>query len=657
MSNTNFGFTDLRTAAELTLAPAKPLGRTPAPNLKFNAAAGTIGKITSAAALGGAAYNAFKQSFAAKDALLSLSKSITQSLLDFDTHAAAVLGGRTAIADAVFVASNVATSTSFTSAADLVQISGLKPGIVGTDQITSINSQLTQRKKQLQKMQQNFGRMQSAAADASGARITENFNRKPNPQPEEVDRPSFPRLAQGDVAAAADPVLRDKQRLVSIGNTIASGKPSFWNRVTNLKSLLKQPGFNSTLNMSFTDKARQAGWSEPASPFAAQFPFNKVLQTESGHIIEYDDTPGAERVHIFHRSGSFIEMHPNGQVVYKSMSHGYLVSLANQYVKVSGDAHIAVDGNASIYAKGKIDVQSDSDISIQTKKDFNVFAENVNLRAKKTAKLDGASIDLRYVKLPGSPVYTAQGPVPRLDYSALKVDFPKEYTIIDTANKQYITTLGAKKAAVLKKLGADLATSALLSTPIAPSAGTTKMAIDILNATKTTMDMMDMLTTGPKPKLTKIAFPSIPAASIPKPNPLGNPLIYNVKSQAAVTYRALQFDTPEETSAADMYQAHLDTRKALSDVPSTYVNIIPGAKSQPNTGIVAATTRPAVNYLDRNTFRGRYTFTPEQALANTTFTVRELVDSLAFPDISNFASAPDTDAAPLGHDVDGAPLV
>ena len=39
---------------------------------------------------------------------------------------------------------------------------------------------------------------------------------------------------------------------------------------------------------------------EPETPYAAQYPFNHVKQTESGHIVEFDDTEGAERIQTYH---------------------------------------------------------------------------------------------------------------------------------------------------------------------------------------------------------------------------------------------------------------------------------------------------------------------------------------------------------------------
>jgi hypothetical protein len=56
----------------------------------------------------------------------------------------------------------------------------------------------------------------------------------------------------------------------------------------------------------------------PADPYAAAYPHNKVITTTSGHAIEIDDTPNAERINIHHKSGSFIEFHPDGKIVVKA---------------------------------------------------------------------------------------------------------------------------------------------------------------------------------------------------------------------------------------------------------------------------------------------------------------------------------------------------
>ena len=37
-----------------------------------------------------------------------------------------------------------------------------------------------------------------------------------------------------------------------------------------------------------------------------------MYESESGHALEFDDTKGAERVHVYHRSGSYTEWAPDG---------------------------------------------------------------------------------------------------------------------------------------------------------------------------------------------------------------------------------------------------------------------------------------------------------------------------------------------------------
>lgn len=63
----------------------------------------------------------------------------------------------------------------------------------------------------------------------------------------------------------------------------------------------------------------EVGFDEEVEPppgafYGAQYPFNKVFESERGHVIEVDDTPGAERIHIYHNSGHYTEMVPGVRV-------------------------------------------------------------------------------------------------------------------------------------------------------------------------------------------------------------------------------------------------------------------------------------------------------------------------------------------------------
>lgn len=87
----------------------------------------------------------------------------------------------------------------------------------------------------------------------------------------------------------------------------------------------------------------------PGDPYAAVYPNNKVTQTSSGHVIEIDDTPNAERVHIRHKSGSFIEFHPDGSIVIKGngvyIDGGSAVNVqASSTNQTFGSGEITVNG-------------------------------------------------------------------------------------------------------------------------------------------------------------------------------------------------------------------------------------------------------------------------------------------------------------------------
>lgn len=89
------------------------------------------------------------------------------------------------------------------------------------------------------------------------------------------------------------------------------------------------------------------------SPYAAVYPKNNVHAYESGHVIEIDDTPNAERIHIFHKSGTFVEMHPNGDVV-THMKNGFKTVTGNDKLHVTGTMDMVIDGDMNINVVGNV---------------------------------------------------------------------------------------------------------------------------------------------------------------------------------------------------------------------------------------------------------------------------------------------------------------
>lgn len=92
--------------------------------------------------------------------------------------------------------------------------------------------------------------------------------------------------------------------------------------------------------------------SEPPSAYRAKYPYNKVFRTESGHVIEIDDTPNFERVHVYHKSGSYVEINETGRMVTKVVDDNYQIVVKNNEVFVGGKVNINVTGDVNMAIGG-----------------------------------------------------------------------------------------------------------------------------------------------------------------------------------------------------------------------------------------------------------------------------------------------------------------
>ena len=119
---------------------------------------------------------------------------------------------------------------------------------------------------------------------------------------------------------------------------------------------------------------------EPKTPYNAEYPYNHVKETESGHIQEFDDTPGYERIHEYHRSGTFYEVHPDGTRVTKIVGEDYEIVHQNKSVRVRGDCKVFIDGDSELYVRGSMNAQVDEDLS------FNV-GRNITFHAGKNIRM------------------------------------------------------------------------------------------------------------------------------------------------------------------------------------------------------------------------------------------------------------------------------
>ena len=100
---------------------------------------------------------------------------------------------------------------------------------------------------------------------------------------------------------------------------------------------------------------------EKKTEYAAKYPHNKTITTSSGHVLELDDTPKAERIHVYHKSGAYVEIFPDGSIVTKSMKDSVSITMNDHSISVvKGDLQIVAN-------EGKIQINADGDIDIASK--------------------------------------------------------------------------------------------------------------------------------------------------------------------------------------------------------------------------------------------------------------------------------------------------
>jgi len=136
-------------------------------------------------------------------------------------------------------------------------------------------------------------------------------------------------------------------------------------------------------------------WNEPDSAYGAGYPYNQVTETEAGHLIELDSTPGAERIHIFHKTGTYIEIDVNGSMVRKTVGDNYEVIDHNNFVYVKGAQCLTVEGKTSILVKDDAKIQVEGDLSvtshgnalIQSAGQTSIISENLRVTAAKSFSL------------------------------------------------------------------------------------------------------------------------------------------------------------------------------------------------------------------------------------------------------------------------------
>jgi len=132
-----------------------------------------------------------------------------------------------------------------------------------------------------------------------------------------------------------------------------SYEDSFGKSETGTNDYLSSDDFATLITPTETKEIKQ-----PPSAYATIYPYNHVYESESGHLIEMDDTPGKERLHWYHRSGTFTEFHPKGIRVDKTNAHRYNMVSGNQETIIGGQEIKSISSDSTTKIGGKLTLNS-----------------------------------------------------------------------------------------------------------------------------------------------------------------------------------------------------------------------------------------------------------------------------------------------------------
>ena len=109
------------------------------------------------------------------------------------------------------------------------------------------------------------------------------------------------------------------------------------------------------------------------------YPFNHVRQSECGHVEEWDDTPSAERMHRFHKKGTFEEIQPDGTKVTKVVGDEYEITLGLKDVLIQGTCNVTIKGDCRMLYQGDLvqEVYGDYHLNVHGDKRSKILGNEI----------------------------------------------------------------------------------------------------------------------------------------------------------------------------------------------------------------------------------------------------------------------------------------
>ena len=113
------------------------------------------------------------------------------------------------------------------------------------------------------------------------------------------------------------------------------------------------------------------GEYQPRSAYAPVYPYNHVYESESGHIKEYDDTPGSQRIRERHNSGTYYEVQPGGSKIERVVADNYELILGDDTIEVKGNVNIIVSEDVNLSCAGNVTANVGNNVDFLVNGDVN----------------------------------------------------------------------------------------------------------------------------------------------------------------------------------------------------------------------------------------------------------------------------------------------
>jgi hypothetical protein len=141
---------------------------------------------------------------------------------------------------------------------------------------------------------------------------------------------------------------------------------------------------------------------------AGQYPNYWSYKSPSGHTVIIDDTKDKEHLTIQHRTGSIIQMHPDGNIVIRSSADKYETIFGKNVVTITGDYDICVNGGASLKVEGDYDLTISGNMHTTVKGNIETLC-NGNMNYLIKGNMDMAIDGSQTVKTTGNVEQTTEG--------------------------------------------------------------------------------------------------------------------------------------------------------------------------------------------------------------------------------------------------------